>query len=236
MKFKARYKSCLWSKTDIWGGLLKRRNSFLRVKWDRIIGTLISKKRRRHQRLCKDYRLVKPSSRPNQPYKFPRWAFRNSLSNRLCLRRFYGDLSSKTVQRLCRIKKNKKFIRSLESRLDINLYRLGFLGSVYESKQAILHGKVLVNGRKITFDQFLLQSGDIVEFSSNFRSSIRSGILSRRCGINYVDRLRVHPTPDWLHTDYCSLSFIFVGDITFSMFYPFRVEFDEIRCSSRYKY
>ena len=145
MRFKPRYKSCFWTKTDIWGNLLKKKG-FFKPKWERLLGSLISKKRRRYQKLCKNYSLLKPSSRPNQPYKYPRWNFRNSLSNRLYLRRFYGDLSCSAFNKIIHRTKNvNNFVQVLESRLDITLYRLGFFSSIFESRQAILHGKVLIN-------------------------------------------------------------------------------------------
>ena len=236
MRFKPKYKSCFWTKTDIWGNLLKKRG-FLKPKWERLLGSLISKKRRRYQKLCKNYSLLKPSSRPNQPYKYPRWDFRNSLSNRLSLRRFYGDLSYTFFKKIAyRTKTINNFVQILESRLDITLYRLGFFSSIFESRQAVLHGKVLVNGKKIIFDHFLLKFGDIVEFCPSYRVILQNNILLRRKNIEYLFRLKVHPTPMWIQTDYSNLSFIVIGKINLTIFYPFYLELDEILCSSKYRY
>lgn len=237
MKFKSVYKSCFWSKTDIWGSLLQKKNSFLRVKWDRIMGILGSRKRRRYQKLCKNYFFLKPISRPNQPYKFPRWYFRNSLANNICIRRFYGDLRFKNLKSMCnKARKVNVFITKLEKRLDITLFRLGFFSSIFESKQAVLHGKVLVNGIKTTFDHYTLKPGDIVEFCPKFRSLLKSRMIVRRKNINYSDRLKLKPTPSWIQTDYSSLSFILICEINSSVFYPFRVDFDEVLNSSKYRY
>jgi len=234
MRFKPRYKICFWTKTDIWGTLLKK--SFCKVKWNRLIGSLISRKKRRYQKLCKNYNLLRPASRPNQPYKYPRWNFRNSLSNKILVRQFYGDLNYKSLKRLCRLKTIQNLIKCLESRLDINLYRLGFFSSIFESRQAILHGKVLVNGKRMTFDHFLLKSGDIVEFESCYKVCLYNQILLRRKNRDYVDRLKLEPTPDWIQTDYSNLSFIFVADVNLAIFYPFRIDFDEILGSFKYAY
>lgn len=236
MRFKPRYKSCFWAKVDIWGGLLRKRNSFLRSKWDRMLGTLYSRKRRRYQRLCKNYRLIKPSSRANQPYKFPRWAFRNSLANRLCLRRFYGDLGYKQFKRLCRVTPRDTLIQTLESRLDINLYRLGFFSSIFESRQMITHGKVFVNGNKVNFDHYLLQLGDLIEFDKASHAVLRLNLVTRRRNAKVVDRLALSPTPRWIQTDYPSLSFIVVDKIHLAFFFPFRVEFDEVQSSLKYRH
>ena len=236
MKFKTRYKSCLWSRTDIWGDLIRRKNTFLKVKWDRMIGVLASKKRRRYQQLCKNYNLVRPEMRPNQPYKFPRWAFRNSLSNRVCLRRFYGDLNHHSLYKLARGKTLNQFVEVLEMRLDINLYRLGFFTSIFESRQAILHRKVLVNGQIVNSGAYLLQSGDLVEFCPTFRNYIKSRFIGSRQKTSYIQRPKIKPTPFWIHTDYASLSFIVRGGATLCIFYPFRVELDNILFSLKYGY
>lgn len=237
MRFKSTYKSCFWSKTDIWGCLLKKKTSFLHAKWDRLLGGLTSRRRRRHQKLCKNYDLLRPTSRPNQPYKFPKWHFRNSLSNNVCIRRFYGDLRLSSLRSLCdKTKTVDALMTRLESRLDINLVRLGFFSSVFESKQAVLHGKVLVNGLKITFDHYILKRGDIVEFCPRFRAKLKSRIIARRKNISYSDRLRLKPTPFGIQTDYSNLSFILLRETSTSVFYPFRADFDEVLNSSKYRY
>lgn len=237
MKFKSTYKSCFWSKTDIWGSILQKKNSFLHTKWDRLLGVLGSRRRRRYQKLCKNYGLLRPMGRPNQPYKFPKWYFRNSLSNRVCIRRFYGDLRLKILKSLCdKSKKVPVLVSRLESRLDINLFRLGFFSSIFESKQAVSHGKVLVNGIRVTYDHYTLKPGDVVEFCPQFRPVLKSRMILRRGNISYSDRLKLKPTPSWIHTDYSNLSFILLYGINVSVFYPFRVDFDEVLNSSKYRY
>nr|YP_011008390.1 ribosomal protein S4 [Syringoderma abyssicola]WBP70361.1 ribosomal protein S4 [Syringoderma abyssicola] len=200
------------------------------------MGILGSRKWRRYQRLCKDYSLIKPPTRPNQPYKYPRWAFRHSLGNRVCIRRFYGDLGHKGFRKVCRVKSSKNLVQVLESRLDINLYRLGFFSSIFFSRQAILHGKVLVNSKKITHSHFLLEPGDVVEFCPSFRPLIRSQLMVSRKERDYQNRLKVKPTPGWIHTDYSSLSFIMYERVNLAIFYPFRANLDEVIWFSKYGY
>ncbi len=236
MRFKPRYKSCLWSRVDIWGDLVQRKNTFLKVKWDRLLGMLASKKRRRYQQLCKDYSLVRPEMRPNQPYKFPRWSYRNSLSNKMCLRRFYGDLSRHSLNKMARLQTATRFVGALEMRLDINLYHLGFFTSIFESRQAILHRKVLVNGHVVNSKGYLLQPGDLVEFCPAFRECVKSNILNAGKKASYSSKPRLKPTPSWIHTDYANLSFIMKGKSNLCVFYPFRVELDDIIFSLKYNY
>ncbi len=50
----------------------------------------------------------------------------------------------------------------LERRLDNIVYRLGFAPSVLAARQMVLHGHILVNGRKVNRPSYSLRSGDTV--------------------------------------------------------------------------
>ncbi len=264
MRFKQKYKSCLWSRTNIWGDLLAKEKTFLRPKWDSIIAILRSQ-RRRHRPLvnieryrhpiCHDFRFLKPRTRANQVFKYNRIGYRNSLSLLLCIRRFYGDLSHKSFKKICRPAFNSKdpsqyVLSSLEGRLDMCLYRLGFFHSIYYSRQAILHNKVLVNGEKIGHGGFILQKGDFVEFCPTQRSAIRARLVARykrfrsvhvrlerwRLSHRYKLELHLQPTPKWIQTDYSNLSFILSSEISAPVIYPFRANVDEALWASKYGY
>ncbi len=264
MRFKQKYKSCLWSRTNIWGDLLAKEKTFLRPKWDSIIAILRSQKRRhrplvnieryRHP-ICHDFRFLKPRTRANQVFKYNRIGYRNSLSLLLCIRRFYGDLSHKSFKKICRPAFNSKdpsqyVLSSLEGRLDMCLYRLGFFHSIYYSRQAILHNKVLVNGEKIGHGGFILQKGDFVEFCPTQRSAIRARLVARykrfrsvhvrlerwRLSHRYKLELHLQPTPKWIQTDYSNLSFILSSEISAPVIYPFRANVDEALWASKYGY
>ncbi|CAM9207431.1 unnamed protein product [Ectocarpus sp. 12 AP-2014] len=264
MRFKNRYKSCLWSRTNIWGDLLSKEKTFLRPKWDSMIAILRSQKRRhrplinidryRHP-ICHDYRFLKPRTRPNQVFKYNRIGYRNTLSLLLCLKRFYGDLGHKAFKSFCQSGfKSKdssfKLLSSLEGRLDMCLYRLGFFHSIYYSRQAILHNKVLVNGKKIGHRGFVLQKGDYVEFCPTQRAAIRARLVARykrfrpayirlerwRLSHRYKLELHLQPTPKWIQTDYSNLSFIFSSDACSFALFPFRANIDEALWVSKYGY
>nr|YP_009073509.1 ribosomal protein S4 [Scytosiphon lomentaria]AIQ78514.1 ribosomal protein S4 [Scytosiphon lomentaria] len=264
MRFKNKYKSCLWSRTDIWGDLLAKEETFLRPKWDSMIAILRSQKRRhrplvninryRH-RLCHNYKYIKPRSRANQVFKYNRVGYRNTLSLLFCLRRFYGDLSHKSFKNFCRPAfkskdPSQKLLSALEGRLDICLYRLGFFHSIYYSRQAILHNKVLINGKKIGHCCFVLQKGDYVEFCPSQRSAIRTRLVARykrfrssyirlerwRLSHKYKLQLHLQPTPNWIQTDYSNLSFILSSEVSTPVMYPFRANVDEALWASKYSY
>lgn len=264
MRFKNRYKSCLWSRTNIWGDLLAKEKTFLRPKWDSIIAILRSQ-RRRHRPLvnidryrhpiCNEYKYLKPRTRANQVFKYNRIGYRNTLSILFCLRRFYGDLGHKSFKNFCKpifkLKNpSQKLLGVLEGRLDMCLYRLGFFHSIYYSRQAILHNKVLVNGEKIGHGGFILQKGDLIEFCPTHRSAIRARLVARykhfrssyvrlerwRLSHRYKLKLHLQPTPKWIQTDYSNLSFILSSDVCVPVMYPFRANIDEALWSSKYGY
>ena len=264
MRFKHKYKSCLWSRTDIWGDLLSKEKTFLRPKWDSIIAILRSQKRRhrplvnidryRHP-ICHDFKFLQPRTRANQVFKYNRIGYRNTLSILLCLRRFYGDLGHKAFKKICKpafkLKDpSQNLLASLEGRLDMCLYRLGFFHSIYYSRQAILHNKVLVNGEKIGHGGFILQKGDFVEFCPRHRAAIKARLVARykrfrssdvrlerwRLSHRYKLELHLQPTPKWIQTDYSNLSFIFCSDVCLPVIYPFRANVDEALWASNYGY
>lgn len=264
MRFKHKYKSCLWSRTNIWGDLLAKEHTFLSPKWDSMIAILRSQKRRhrplvninryRHP-ICRDYNFLQPRSRSNQVFKYNRIGYRNTLSLILCLRRFYGDLSHKAFKSFCQPSFNLKnpslnLLETLEGRLDMCLYRLGFFHSIYYSRQAIQHNKILVNGKKMGHGGFVLKKGDYVEFCPTQRSAIRARLVARykrfrssevrsvrwRLAHRYKLQLQLQPTPKWIQTDYSNLSFILSSSICPPFMYPFRVNVDEALWASKYGY
>lgn len=270
MRFKPKYKSCLWSRTDIWGDLLCKEKTFLRPKWDSIMGILggrrrrrrpLSKTRGRHKikrssyPLCHNYKYIQPHSRPNQTFKYNKWGYRNTLSILFCIRRFYGDLGHKKFKKSCKLlSKSKgssqKLIGNLEKRLDVTLYRLGFFHSILYSRQAILHNKIIVNGKFINNGNFMLRKGDFVEFCPTQRINIQASLLSRykhfrsfrmrmeRWCLSYRFKYDLHlqPTPAWIQTDYSNLSFILTSDVEIPVIYPFRANMDEALWASKYGY
>ena len=198
MRFKTKYKSCLWTRNDIWGDLLCKEKSFLRPKWDALMGTVRSRKRRRrpissmlegslknwYHPFFYDYKSLEPKARANQVYKYNRWGYRNTLALLFSFRRFYGDISHRSFKRFCspwvtRRHPTQRVMEALEGRLDVCLYRVGFFHSIYYSRQAVLHHGVLINGKKTKNRNYVLKKGDLVEFCPEHREKIKSRLLKR---------------------------------------------------------
>nr|QBX98859.1 ribosomal protein S4 [Chloropicon sp. RCC4434] len=67
------------------------------------------------------------------------------------LKAFYGDTKLSQLKSQYRSLKNPRFsfLKSLECRVDVVLHNAGFFRSIWEAKQWISHGHVLLNGRII---------------------------------------------------------------------------------------
>jgi small subunit ribosomal protein S4 len=60
-------------------------------------------------------------------------------------------------------------VRLLELRLDAVVLRAGFVRTIYAARQAVVHGHVLVNGRKVDRPARRLQPGDTVALAARSR-------------------------------------------------------------------
>ncbi len=64
----------------------------------------------------------------------------------------------------------EKLLQTLELRLDNVAYRLGLAPSRRAARQFVLHGHVLVNGRKASIPSMVLKAGDVIEVKDLKRS------------------------------------------------------------------
>ncbi|MBX6387584.1 MAG: 30S ribosomal protein S4 [Frankia sp.] len=66
-------------------------------------------------------------------------------------------------------KTGDELLKILESRLDNVIYRAGFAPSRDAARQAVRHGHVLVNGKKVDIPSYRVSENDIVEIAPKFR-------------------------------------------------------------------
>ena len=81
----------------------------------------------------------------------------------------------------------------LERRLDNVVYRLGFAMSRAEARQAVSHGHVTVNGRRVNIPSFLVKPGMTVALKNSSRS------LDKFKAVAEANASR--PMPQWLSLD-----------------------------------
>ena len=99
------------------------------------------------------------------------------------LKLFYGNIKEKQLCKLFRKAKRIRgdiilnLIRLLESRLDIILFRLRFSNSLKEVHQLISHKHILVNGKIVKSNGYLLNPGDHISVKLESFDLVRKKIL-----------------------------------------------------------
>src|SRR5690554_1410040 len=94
------------------------------------------------------------------------------------VRKIYGMLE-KQYHRYFEIAENmpgiagENFLSLLERRLDNVVYRLGFATSRNEARQFVLHGHIMVNGRKVNIPSYQVDVEDLITIKEKSRKSTR---------------------------------------------------------------
>ncbi len=65
----------------------------------------------------------------------------------------------------------ENLLRMLETRLDNVTQRLGFAISKVAARQMVLHGHMLVNGKRVSIPSFQLKPGDVVSMRESSRAN-----------------------------------------------------------------
>jgi small subunit ribosomal protein S4 len=88
-------------------------------------------------------------------------------------------------------------VRMLELRLDSVIYRSGLGRSRAWSRQAVTHGHVLVNGKRVNVPSYQLKAGDVVSLSA-----------SGKARIDEMEQARMakHQVPAWLSLEAAAAS------------------------------
>ena len=82
------------------------------------------------------------------------------------LRGYYGNINERQFRRVykeavrARGDTSEQLIGLLERRLDIVVYRMLFVPTVFAARQLISHGHVMVNGKRVNIPSYRLQEGN----------------------------------------------------------------------------
>ena len=92
------------------------------------------------------------------------------------LKAYYGVLEKQFANYVHKAEKSKEstgtvLIQLLECRLDNIVYRLGLASSIRQARQMVLHGHILVNGKKVDRPSFGLNVGDVVSLREKSQSN-----------------------------------------------------------------
>ena len=97
--------------------------------------------------------------------------FKNMLALKQSFRYYYGRLRNTQLKKICvfvrqlKARQNKvlTFINLLERRLPMVLLKMDLVPTAVMSLQSILHGRVFVNGVMMTYPNYVVRMGDLVE-------------------------------------------------------------------------
>jgi small subunit ribosomal protein S4 len=112
------------------------------------------------------------------------------------LRAYYGLMEKKFSNYVKEAAKKDgvtgdNLIRKLEKRLDNLVYRTGFARSIRQARQMVVHGHILVNGKKIDIPSYQVKIGDQISLRDKYRKNnlFRENFLDRHLSqINYLER------------------------------------------------
>lgn len=110
--------------------------------------------------------------------------FKNLLFERKKCSLIYGSLGKKQMQKLIDTAKHfdgkfdENFIKIVESRLDVALYRICFFCNIFSARQWINHGHVLVNKKKVYLPGYTLKGGDVISISPEKKNLLKKNIYS----------------------------------------------------------
>lgn len=168
-------------------------------------------------------------------YNKPKYLFRlkknykTNLISKQKFSHFYGNLLTRYLKFIVsKSLKNKKIntqdflIRTLESRLDILLFRAGFAKSIREARQFILHGHIFVNGIKQTYYRYILKKGDLIEISDERNDIVRTNLLN--CSFYPLP-------PNYLQINYKTNQIVFIQNPSSNLVlsqYNFFINFNNI--------
>ena len=88
---------------------------------------------------------------------------------------YYGNISEKQFHNTFKLASTMKgdvsenLIATLESRLDITVYRTNFVPTVFAARQFVNHKHVLVNGKSVNIASYRLKIGDVVQVREKSR-------------------------------------------------------------------
>jgi ribosomal protein S4 len=110
--------------------------------------------------------------------------FKTLLEERKKLSIIYGCLGEKQIKKLA-LQANKfsgkfdeNFIKIIESRLDVVLFRICFFPTIFSARQWINHKHILVNNSIVTSAGYQLKSGDIISVLPEKRFLLKRKISS----------------------------------------------------------
>jgi len=95
--------------------------------------------------------------------------FGTQLAAKQRLKGYYGEITEKQFRRLYQEASRRRgdtgenLVGLLERRLDMVIYRLNFVPTIFAARQLVNHGHVNVNGRRLNIASYQVKDGDEIE-------------------------------------------------------------------------
>ena len=127
--------------------------------------------------------------------------FKSQLLEIKKIRILYGNISKRDLEKtVARMKSfsstaGENLLVILETRLDVALQRCGFFATIQASRQSIIHGKIKVNFKYITFPGYLLKAGDIIKVIDKKLKSLQDPLWGHNSLQNSVIEAKRASTP-----------------------------------------
>jgi ribosomal protein S4 len=223
-RIKTRNKLYLYFQEDIWGKLhnycIKNRKNYKKKKTKFFYKKInlfsnryfFLKKRRRVMRDRYDIFRIDISTPPKR--KAHRNIRRHPLVMIRKLRKYYGDITEKHFSRIAKkarlmnIYMANSFSLFLECRLDTLLFRLNLVASFYEARQIINHKNIYINGKLISFSNYIIRKTEILSIYKTLRISLLKKILFNLKN----DFILINYPSKYLEVNYKSLSCMVLYD------------------------
>ncbi|RMH25851.1 MAG: 30S ribosomal protein S4 [Planctomycetota bacterium] len=116
--------------------------------------------------------------------------------------RYHYNLLEKQFRRTMDEAKRRKgntgevLLQLLEARLDNVIRRAGYARTIWQARQFVAHGHVLVNGRKTDRPSFMVRPGDEITMKERLHPVVR----------DVMESMAGHITPDWLDVNPSALT------------------------------
>jgi len=208
--YKPRYKICFQSKNKVYLNKNSKFRRYYNVRDPIFIRRYLNYRRTlvlRNMKWTVARRFMNPVLRKKT---FSRYQYGTLLLNKQQLKHFYGSLKEKQFKKLFQsslIKtkqyKEEAFLGALEHRLDILLFRMRVLPTIFACKQYILHQGIYVNEQLITLPHYQVKIGDIVSIKPEhwklFYNRVKNKASIRYIGhelVNSGDRFRKNERHD----------------------------------------
>lgn len=120
------------------------------------------------------------------------------LDEKQKLKAVYGMLSDKQLLKYYNEAMKKEgntahiLMELLESRLDVVVYRLGLAATIFHAHQLVVHGHILVNGKKVTIRSYQVKPGSTIAIKEKSHNNNL---------IKHLSENQQHEVPDYLTSD-----------------------------------